>query len=100
MSVAPPSSDVGPIVRRAFARTEALAVLARGGGRDGGVHSRRAGSHHHAPEPTHRFAAAPGINPAPLPLRHDQRFVWLESDGCHRLRAHPPAARAPTTSAH
>jgi hypothetical protein len=57
MSVAPLSSDVGPIVRLASARTEALAGGdgREGDGRAGDGHSRRAGSHHHAPEPASRF---------------------------------------------
>jgi hypothetical protein len=62
MSVAPPAADVGPIVRLAFARAEALAGGdgregdgREGRGREGGGHSRRAGSHRHAPEPAGRF---------------------------------------------
>ncbi|MCC9704427.1 hypothetical protein E4N62_03620 [Streptomyces sp. MNU76] len=79
MSVAPPSAGVEPIVRRA------LAYGATAG--TGATDPLAQAATTTLPNPLASSAAATDINPVPLPLRHDQRFAWVESDDCHQFGA-------------
>ena len=85
MSVASPSAGVEPIVRRALARTEALAGGATAGA--GATTPLAQAVTTTLPNPLASSAAVTGIDPVPLPLRHDQRFAWVESDDCHQFGA-------------
>ncbi|GHH83767.1 hypothetical protein [Streptomyces capitiformicae] len=90
MSIAPAAVGVEQIVRRPFATATALAVLAGGATAGTGAAAPVAqAATTTLPNPLDSSAAATGISPVPLPLRHDRQFAWVETDGCHRLRAHP-----------
>ncbi|OAH09850.1 RICIN domain-containing protein [Streptomyces jeddahensis] len=88
MSVAPASAGLEQIVPRPFSTATALAVLA--GGATAGTGPAVPVAHAAPatfPNPLGSSADGTGITPVPLPLRHDQQFAWVATDGCHRLRA-------------
>ncbi|MGW0838896.1 hypothetical protein ACWD26_01815 [Streptomyces sp. NPDC002787] len=88
MSVAPASVDTEQIVPRRFAAATALDVLAEGAAAGTGA----AGPVTQAvitrfPTPLGSSVHGTGAGLVPRPLRHDQQFACVATDGCHRLRA-------------